>query len=99
VINGVWAILYQDKKFIWPPLPLWIDPYKFENTKKSQYEVDKLHSYHFREEGFRRHDQKKVVKEHFSKYGVPLEYNWATWEEEEVYYGTRTYDEVISKRQ
>jgi hypothetical protein len=66
MINGVREILYQDKKSIWPPLPLWIDTYSFANTKKSQDEVDTLLSYHFGEERFRRHDPKKVVKEHFS---------------------------------
>jgi hypothetical protein len=43
-------------------LPLYIGTYFFENTKKDQEEVDMLLSYHFVEEGFRRHDLKKVVK-------------------------------------
>jgi hypothetical protein len=33
VINRVREILYRDKKAIWPPLPLWIGTYSFENTK------------------------------------------------------------------
>jgi hypothetical protein len=33
VINGVGGILYQDKKAIWPPLPLYIGSYSFTNTK------------------------------------------------------------------
>jgi hypothetical protein len=98
VINKVGEILYRDKKAIWPPLPLWIGTYSFSNTKQAQDEVDTLLSYHFREEIFRRHDLKKVIKEHFNKLGVPWEYTLDTWEEEEVHYGARTYDEVISKR-
>jgi hypothetical protein len=68
------GMLYRDKKAIWPPLPLYIDTYLFSNTKKIQEEVDILLSYHFGEERFRRHDPKKVIKEHFNKLGVPWEY-------------------------
>jgi hypothetical protein len=57
-----------------------------------------LLSYHFGEERFRRHDLKKVVKEHFNKLGVPWEYTSEVWEEEEVHCNARNYDEVIFKR-
>jgi hypothetical protein len=89
IINGVGEILYRDKKAIWPPLPLWIDSYSFANTKKAQDEVDVFLSYHFREEIFKRHDPKKVVKEHFTKLGIPWEYTSTTWEEEEVHCGAK----------
>lgn len=61
--------------------------------------MDTLISYHFGEERFRRHYPKKVVKEHFTKYIIPLEYTSATWEEAKVHYGAKKYNEVISKRQ
>jgi len=93
-------VLYQDTKAIWPPLPLWIDSYSFENTKKSQEKVDTFLSYHFREERFKMHDPKKVVKEHFTKLGISWEYTLATREiKEEVHCGSKTYDEFISKRE
>jgi hypothetical protein len=81
------------------PFPLWIGAYSFSNTKQAQDEVDTLISYHFGEERFRRHDPKKIVKEHFNKLGVPWEYTSEVWEEEEVHCGARTYDEVITRRQ
>jgi hypothetical protein len=61
--------------------------------------VDILLLYHFREERFRRHDPKKVIKENFNKIGVPWEYTSEVWEEEEIHCNARNYDEVIFKRQ
>jgi hypothetical protein len=61
--------------------------------------VDTFISYHFREERFRRHDPKKVVKEQCKKYGAPWEYTLSIWEEEEIHSKEKTYDEVINLRQ
>jgi hypothetical protein len=60
--------------------------------------VDIILSYHFGEERFRRHDSKKVVKEHFNKLGVPWEYASEVWDEEEIHCNARAYDEVNFKR-
>jgi hypothetical protein len=62
IIHGVIEMLYISNKFIWPPLPLYIGNYFFENTKQAQIEVDILLSYHFGEEIFRRHDPKNTSK-------------------------------------
>jgi hypothetical protein len=40
IIHGVEGMLYRSKKSIWPPLPLYIGNYFFENTKQAQVEVD-----------------------------------------------------------
>jgi len=58
-----------------------------------------LLSFHFGEERSRRHDPKRVVKEHFNKVGLPWEYTTNVWEEEEVHRNARTYDKVSFKRQ
>jgi hypothetical protein len=99
VINGVWGMLYKDKKSIWPPLPLYIDTYFFANTKQAQEEVDVL--YYCTTSGKRGSGGttlKKVVKEHFNKLGMPWEYTSEVWEEEEIHCNTRNYDEVVFKR-
>jgi hypothetical protein len=95
IIHGVRGMLYRSKKAIWPPLPLYIDNYFFENTKQAQTKVDILLSYHFGEERFRRHDPKNIVKENFNSMRLPYEYTTEFWEEEEVHQNARTYDEVI----
>jgi hypothetical protein len=74
-------MLYRDKKAMCPPLFLYIGAYLFANMKQDQEEVGILLSYNFREERFRRHDPKKVVKEHFNKLGVSWEYTSKVWEE------------------
>jgi len=58
-----------------------------------------LLSFHFGEDRFRRHNPKGVVKQHLNKLGLPWEYTTDVWEEEEVHLNTRTYDEVLFKRQ
>jgi hypothetical protein len=98
VIKGVGVIIYGDKKFIWPPLSLYIDTYFFSNTKHDQEEVAILLLYHFREERFMMHDPKNFIKEHFNKKGMPWEYTLEVWEEEEIHCDARNYDEVIFKR-
>jgi hypothetical protein len=98
IIHGVEGMLYRSKKTIWPPLPLYIDNYFFENTKQAQTEVDILLSYHFGEESFRKHDPKNIIKEHFNRMRLPYEYTFEFWEEEEVHQNTRTYDEFIFNR-
>jgi hypothetical protein len=97
VIIRVGGILYKYRKAIWPPLPLYIDTYYVSNTKQAQEEVDILLSYKFGEERLRRHNPKKVVKEHFNKIGLPWEYTSENWEEEEVHCNVRTYDDVLFK--
>jgi hypothetical protein len=98
IIHGVRGMLYRSKKEIWPPLPLYIGNYFFENTKQAQVEVDILLSYHFGEERFRRHDPKNIVKENFHRMRLPYEYTTEFWEEEEVHQNDKTYDEVIFNR-
>jgi hypothetical protein len=98
IIHGVGGMLYRSKKSIWPPLPLYIGNYFFENTKQAQEEVDIFLSYHFGEERFRRHDPKNIVKEHFHSMRLPYEYTTEFWEEEGVHQNSRTYDEVIFNR-
>jgi hypothetical protein len=61
-------------------------------------EVDILLSYHFGEEGFKRHDPKKVVKENLNKIGLPWEYTSEILEEEEVHNNTRNYYDTLFKR-
>jgi hypothetical protein len=90
---------YIEKRRLLAPATLWVGSYSFGSIKQSQEEVDTLLSFHFREERLWRHDPKKVVKEHCSKYKHLWEYTLATWEEEEVHCGAQTYDEVIAKRQ
>jgi hypothetical protein len=80
MIHGVGGMLYQGKKKIWPPLPLYIGVYSFSNTNKEHEEVNTFLSYHFGEERFRRHDPKEVIKEHFNKVGLPWEYTTKVWE-------------------
>jgi hypothetical protein len=77
-------MLYQFKKEIWPPLPLYVGNYFFENTKHSQEEVNTLLSYHFREEWFQKNDPNNVVRDHFNKMCLPWEYTIDIWEEEEI---------------
>jgi hypothetical protein len=55
-------------------------------------------SYHIKEERVKRHNLKKVVKEHFKNLDMTWEYTLKVWEEEKVDCGARTYDEVIFKR-
>jgi hypothetical protein len=98
MIHGVGGLLYRRKKAIWPPLPLYIGIYSFSNTKQAEEEVNILLLYHFREERFRRHKPKGVVKGNFNKVGFPWEYTTNVWEEEEVHCSARTYDEVTFKR-
>lgn len=78
-------MLYQLKKAIWPPLPLYVGNYFFENTKQAQVEVNTVLSYHFGEERYKRHDPKNIVRDHFDKIGLPWEYTTDIWEEEEVH--------------
>jgi hypothetical protein len=79
IIHGVRGMLYRSNKAIRPPLPLYISNYFFENTKKSQVEVDILLSYHFGEENFKRHDPNNIVKEHFHRMRLPYEYTTEFW--------------------
>jgi hypothetical protein len=65
IIHGVGGTLYRSMKEIWPPLPLYIGTYFFENTKQVEAEVDVFLSYHFGEEIFRSHDPKNIAKENF----------------------------------
>jgi hypothetical protein len=67
-------MLYRLKKVIWPPIPLYVGNYFFENTKHAQAEVNTLLSYHFEEERYKRHDPKNTVRENFNKIGLPWEY-------------------------
>jgi hypothetical protein len=71
IIHRVGGMLYQIKKEIWPPLPLYVGNYFFEDTKQAQEEVNTLLSYHFREEWYKRHDPKNIVRDHFNKIGLP----------------------------
>jgi hypothetical protein len=99
IVHGVGAALYRNKKDIWPSLPLWIGSYCFASLKQAQAEVDTLLSYGFGEECFRRHDPKKVVREHCIQNKYTWKYTSSFWEEEENHCGARTYDEVIARRQ
>jgi hypothetical protein len=98
IIHGVVGMLYRSKKEIFPPLPLYIGNYFFENTKQSQSEVDILLSYHFGEEIFMRHDPQNIVKDHFNSMRLLHEYTIEFWEEEEVHQNSKTYDEFIFNR-
>jgi hypothetical protein len=88
VINGVGEFLYQDKKSIWPLLPLWIGSYSFATTKQAQDEVD-IHYYHISSE---KNDSEGMTQRKWSRstvisiasHGNTLR---ATWEEEEVHCG------------
>jgi len=95
IIHGVGGMLYRSKKAIWPPLPLYIGNYLFENTKHAQTKVDILLSYHFREERFKTHDPKNIFKENFNSMRLPYEYTTEFWKEEEVHQNSKTYNELI----
>jgi hypothetical protein len=62
------------KKAIFPPIPLYVSNYFFENAKQAQGEVDILLSYHFGEERLRRHDPRNIVREHFDSVRLTYEY-------------------------
>jgi hypothetical protein len=98
IIHGVGGMLYQLKKAIWPPLPLYVGNYFLENTKQAQAEVNNLLSYHFGEERYKIHDPKNIVRDHFNKIGLPWEYTIDLWKEEEVHQNSWTYDEFIFNR-
>jgi hypothetical protein len=98
IIHGFGGMLYRSKKAIWPPLPLYIGKYFFQNTKQAQTKVDVLLYYKFGEARFRRHDPKNIVKDHFNRMRLSYEYTIEFLEEQVVHQNSKTCDEFIFKR-
>jgi hypothetical protein len=99
IVHRVGAALCRNKKDIWPSLPLSIGSYYFATLEQAEDEVNTLLSYGFGEECFRRHDPKKVVREHCIQNKYTWQYTSIFWKDEEPHCGARTYDQVIARRQ
>jgi hypothetical protein len=85
MIHGVGVAIYQYKKTICPPLPLWVRLYSLGYVKQAQADVDTLLSFYFGEERFQRYDLKNVVKEYCTKHKHIWEYTSAKRVEEEIH--------------
>jgi hypothetical protein len=82
IIHGVGGILYRSKKSIWPPLPLYIGNYFFENTKQAQGRSRHLAFLPFWRGKIQEAQPQNIVKYHFHRLRLSYEYTTKFWEEE-----------------
>ena len=64
-INRVGPILENNKKSMWPPLPLIVGSYVIDFSREMEMEVPSLKNIHFGNKLFKRQDPKVVVYIHF----------------------------------
>ena len=65
-VNRVGSILENNKKSMWPSLPLIFDSYVIEFSRDMEKEVPSLKNIHFGNKLFKKQDPKVVVYIHFN---------------------------------
>ena len=73
-LDGFGSHLFDLKKVVFPPLPLYVGSYKFTKVKSAPEFVKELEIFHFGENRFHRNDSQGKVTTHRALLKVNFEY-------------------------
>ena len=81
-IDGIDNFLFDMKKVVYPPLPLYIASYKFKRVKSVLEIVKESENFHFGEKSIHRNDSEDKISKYCVSVGVKFEYTnyWDKYE-------------------
>ena len=84
-IDGVGKFLFEQKKAVYPEVPIFVGSYKFYRVKNAVEFVEELEYFHFSEMKFHRNDSAGKVVKYCTEAGVHLEYTKFWNKDEETF--------------
>jgi hypothetical protein len=98
VLSGISKELKGVSKKVWPPFPIHIGAYSLLDFGHAKAEAMTLEEMKLVDIEFNKHDPNKVVRNHLVSCGLKR-YEHEDSPHEEIFWGTRSYSQVLSQVQ